>query len=141
MSSAAADLHPGVMSAAAAEKRRKITVRNQSINQSTNQPVSTGPAATSIDFLSLHVFDHNHLDATRCSHTHTQDCVVAVFLLFLPIQLPWSSAAKPVMHLAFALQTKEPTLFSHTEPAAQLWLREAHSSMSTERAKMDTMNG
>lgn len=53
----------------------------------------------------------------------------------LPTQLPWSSGANPAMHLGFELQMKEPRLFSHTKPAAQLWVCKAHSSTSAKTAE------
>lgn len=87
-------------------------------------------------FITICIWSQQH-----AAQTHKGFCVIADLLFVLPTQLPWSSGAKPVMHLGFALQTKEPTLFSHTKPAAQLWVCKAHSSTSAKKAHMNTMNG
>lgn len=110
-------------------------------------PVSTVP--DSADSCYSVYFNSSSLCITMCirppaPQSNTQLTPTNHFVLFsvlifvLPTQLPWSSGVKPVMHLGFALQTKEPTLFSHAEPAAQLWVCEAHSSMSAKKAQVST---
>lgn len=53
----------------------------------------------------------------------------------LPMQLPWESCVKPVRHFCLGLHRKEPSVFSHTEPTPQLWVRTMHSSMSVGRER------
>lgn len=50
----------------------------------------------------------------------------------LPIQLPSASWLKPTGHRGLELHLNEPSVFTHSKPGPQLWLRCTHSLISEE---------